>query len=328
VTIENRASRQGVVRAMALSDHCRCVSTPRWARASWKVTSTVQLRYAPPHDLRGLAHRFGAEQGLRCKAALGIAHQHPSDRHDRQTAVPPHGCPGGDLKGALARPVPAGHHDRVAARVLGREDRGERRQSSALGPRASDRARRPWRGRLVESSIQPKAGDRRDAGAAHRVEEQQGREAAVAHHHEVAPRQPAPRLEGELTPDVEQRLVPTAAFATGALGRHQRGQERQRPDAPRPGDRGEHHQAHPAQPARLDEVAVGGANRITVDALGRDPLAAAALDRIVQSQDHGAALRERMDEEPEQDAAADARAPRSAVEDAVDVHKPPLPRGP
>src|SRR4051794_14722404 len=42
VTIENSASRQGVVRAIALSDHCRCVSTPRCARASWKVTSTCQ----------------------------------------------------------------------------------------------------------------------------------------------------------------------------------------------------------------------------------------------------------------------------------------------
>ncbi len=48
VTIENRASRQCVVRAMALSDHCRCVSTPRWARASWKVTSTVQRRTNHP----------------------------------------------------------------------------------------------------------------------------------------------------------------------------------------------------------------------------------------------------------------------------------------
>lgn len=93
---------------------------------------------------------------------------------------------------------------------------------------------------------------------------------------------------------------------------------------PRPGDRGEHHQAHPTQPARLDEVAVGGANRITVDALGRDPLAATALDRIVQSQDHGATLRKRIDEEPEQDTAAGARAPRRPAEDAVDVYEPPL----
>src|SRR5215213_3254074 len=31
-TIENSASRQGVVRAIALSDHWRWVSTPRWSR--------------------------------------------------------------------------------------------------------------------------------------------------------------------------------------------------------------------------------------------------------------------------------------------------------
>lgn len=173
--------------------------------------------HEPSHDLRGLAHRFGAEQGLRCNAALGIAHQHPSDRHDRQTAVPPHGGPGGDLKGALGRPVPARHHDRVPARVLDRKDRVERRQPRAFGPRASDRARRPRWGRLVESSIQPQAGDRRDAGAAHRVEEQQSREAAVAHHHEVACAQPAASQESELASDVEQRLVPTTPFATGAL---------------------------------------------------------------------------------------------------------------
>ena len=54
------------------------------------------------------------------------------------------------------------------------------------------------------------------------------------------------------------------------------------------------------------------------------PLAATALDRIVQSQDHRAALRERVDEEPEQNAAAGAWAQGRAAEDAVDVHEPPL----
>ena len=42
VTRENKASRQGVVRAMARSDHWRCVSTPRWRRTSANVTSTDQ----------------------------------------------------------------------------------------------------------------------------------------------------------------------------------------------------------------------------------------------------------------------------------------------
>ena len=44
VTIENKASRHGVVRATALSDHWRYVSTPRCARTSWNVTSTLQRR--------------------------------------------------------------------------------------------------------------------------------------------------------------------------------------------------------------------------------------------------------------------------------------------
>ena len=39
-----RPSRVGVVRAIALSDHWRCVSTPRCARVSAKVTSICHLR--------------------------------------------------------------------------------------------------------------------------------------------------------------------------------------------------------------------------------------------------------------------------------------------
>ena len=37
-----RPSRTGVVRAMAAADHWRRVSTPKWVRTSWKVTSTCQ----------------------------------------------------------------------------------------------------------------------------------------------------------------------------------------------------------------------------------------------------------------------------------------------
>src|SRR5262249_40030941 len=40
VTSENSANKTGVVRAIACADHGRWVSTPRWARASSKVTST------------------------------------------------------------------------------------------------------------------------------------------------------------------------------------------------------------------------------------------------------------------------------------------------
>lgn len=39
VTKENSPIKRGVVRAIALSDHCRCVSTPSRARVSSNVTS-------------------------------------------------------------------------------------------------------------------------------------------------------------------------------------------------------------------------------------------------------------------------------------------------
>src|SRR3990167_5431740 len=41
---ENNAMSDGVVLAMALSDHCRCVSNPKRARISSKVTSMFQRR--------------------------------------------------------------------------------------------------------------------------------------------------------------------------------------------------------------------------------------------------------------------------------------------
>src|SRR3954451_12219007 len=44
VTSEKRPSSAGVVRAIARSDHCRCVSTPRCRRTSANVTSTDQRR--------------------------------------------------------------------------------------------------------------------------------------------------------------------------------------------------------------------------------------------------------------------------------------------
>ena len=51
VTIENSASRQDVVRGMALSDHCRWVSTPRCAHLLVGARNVPTL-HEPRHDLR------------------------------------------------------------------------------------------------------------------------------------------------------------------------------------------------------------------------------------------------------------------------------------
>src|SRR3712207_8509348 len=62
-------------------------------------------------------------------------------------------------------------------------------------------------------------------------------------------------------------MAPAVLAAVPLRGR-QGGQERERPDPTGPGDRNQQHQAEPAQAAGLDEVALRGAHRITVDAFG------------------------------------------------------------
>ena len=158
-----------------------------------------------------------------------------------------------------------------------------------------------------------------------RHQEIQRGEAAVAQQHDLAPGQPAACLERHLPRPVGQLLVPPAALAAVALRRCQRGQERQRPDAPRPRDRGQEHQAQPAQAAGLDEVALRGADRVAVDALGADPLAAATLDRVVDAQQHRAARGEGGDQEAEQQAGRRTGVPGGAVEHPMVVGEPPLP---
>ena len=58
---ENSPSKQGVVRAMARSDHWRWVSTPRWSRTSRKVTSTCQRWTNQVEDLQRIAGEVGTE---------------------------------------------------------------------------------------------------------------------------------------------------------------------------------------------------------------------------------------------------------------------------
>ncbi len=177
------------------------------------------------------------------------------------------------------------------------------------------------RGRVI--AVTP---PRRHARYKDAIQEQRGRKAAVADQHEVAPGSPAACLQGELTADIEQRLVAATPLAAGALGRDQCGEEGQRPDPFSPWHGRQQHQAHPAQPAGLDEVAVGRAYGIAVDALGRDALAAAALDGVIQRQHHGTVRRKGGDQQAEQDAGAGARAPDGAAEDAMVVHEAALAR--
>ena len=55
VFMEYMPSKTGLVRRIAWSDHCRWVSTPRWARQSWKVTLTCQRLTNHPRMSMGSA---------------------------------------------------------------------------------------------------------------------------------------------------------------------------------------------------------------------------------------------------------------------------------
>ena len=68
-----------------------------------------------------------------------------------------------------------------------------------------------------------------------------------------------------------------------------------------------------------------GADRVTVDALGGDAFAAAALDRVVDPEHDRAARGKGGDQQAEQQAGPRTRVPDGTVEDAMVVGEPPFP---
>lgn len=71
-------------------------------------------------------------------------------------------------------------------------------------------------------------------------------------------------------------------------------------------------------------MTVEGAHRIAINAACPDALAPAPLDRVVKTQDHRAAQRERGDPVPDQDAGSGAGRPCGAIVDAVEVDEATL----
>ena len=199
-TTANRASGHGVVRAMALSDHRRCVSTRRRARTSWTVTSTRQRRDGPGDDparrrsgqatiWAGSRAGVGAERRPRREASPGGTTGGPPCRH--------HGGRRGDLDRAIARaasgPSPAPCATPRPWRRGRRARWADARPSSAGGRSRPGRAGR--RG-LTERRVGCRAGDGGDAAAARGVEDGQGFEAAAGDAREIAARPASGAPEG------------------------------------------------------------------------------------------------------------------------------------
>ncbi len=269
--------------------------------------------------------------------------------NDGKAAVAPHGGGRGDLEVARSAAVPVLDPQRFPDRGRIGRHRGQGRQPFPGLARAPSGARGArWR-RVVERRIEAQAGDDGEPSTLQGIEEEERREAAVGHEDEITAGQPAACLYGELSAEVEKRLVPAPLGLVEPLGVHERGQERQalrsplqpasrvgasgflRPDAPRPGGGGEQHQADPTQAAGLDDLtlslskeAARRADRVAVDAPRADAWSPPPLDRIVEADDHRAARRKRPHQMAEQEAAPLPCAPWRPAQNAVEVGEVPV----
>ena len=111
--------------------------------------------------------------------------------------------------------------------------------------------------------------------------------------------------------------MPLATLGGVALGGREHGQEGQGPDAAGPGYGREQHHAEPAQAAGFDEVAVAGANGITIDAARLDLGPPAPLDGVIEA-DHDRSLRHEGGDQEQQEPVRDgAGRPAPLAEHAV-----------
>jgi hypothetical protein len=78
-----------------------------------------------------------------------------------------------------------------------------------------------------------------------------------------------------------------------------------------------------AQGAGLDEVAVAGAHRVAVDALGHDPLAATPFQRLVDAEQERSGRDEGSHQQPPQHPADSQSGPRGAAEHTMIAVKLP-----
>ncbi len=100
-----------------------------------------------------------------------------------------------------------------------------------------------------------------------------------------------------------------------ALRGGQHREERQAPDALRPGNRGQEMHGEPAQSARLDEVALARPHRVAIDPFGCDLRPPAPFNRVIHPHHHdGVGRHEGGDQEAEQDPTEGVTRPARPVE--------------
>ena len=80
--------------------HWRCVSTPRWVRTSWKVTSSCQRSTNHSRIWVGSAAGSVQSRGLSGEGALGVSDQHPANEDGGLAGAVPDRRLGSEFHGA------------------------------------------------------------------------------------------------------------------------------------------------------------------------------------------------------------------------------------
>jgi len=101
-------------------------------------------------------------------------------------------------------------------------------------------------------------------------------------------------------------------------------EERQGPDAARPGDGCQQHEADPAQTVGLNQVRVRGPHRVTIDAPGLDLGSPTAFDGVIDAQYDRPAASKGGDQQLQQQLAGAQNIPGGPVQDAMVVLKTTL----
>ena len=197
------------------------------------------------------------------------------------------------------------------------EDGGELFQALAFD-RRSAAAFALLRREGEQVGVQPQPGDDADM-VAHRGEEFDGRECTVGDQHNGAIGKPAVDLQGGLAGPIEQCLGRARLVGIEALGGSKHGEKGQRHDALGPWHLHQQHGGKPAQAAGFDEVSLGRADRIAIDAAGADVGSPTPLDGIVEPDHHRRAGRhEGLDQQEQQPARHRPGRPCGTVENAVE----------
>src|SRR5215212_6441942 len=275
-------------RGRALDRHLRALPLGLQAQALTNCLKRglhLPASHEPRNDLSRIGREVSAQQGLALEIPLRVADQHPADGHGGKPRGVPDGRLGGGVHRASCITVPATHRDRRPSRLRVLDHRRGVREALALQARPSHLAWLAWRGRFVQSGIEPEAGDEGDGvlQMPATIQEFQGGIPTICDGHDLSLWLPASYQQEHLPGPLGKWLVSSAPLLGVALGGSRSAKERQGPHPRGPWNLRQQRYAHPSEGARFDEAGVAGSNRVAVDTLRGHPLPLAALQGLIDA---------------------------------------------